>query len=187
MEQHLYCLPGVKSCSRPPSTLPPRATKRISKRHNELSAKQPKKGTIEAHFNQIGTDALNKAIAMFFYRNGIPFNATRTKEFNNMVTMMTSANFVFCLPSYNALRTNLLEEVKHSIELRLVPLFEKIRDVGCTLPFDGWTDPSGNSLTNFVLIAGSEAMFYDCVNTFGKKKDANIIFLDVDNIIQLFV
>ena len=53
----------------------------------------------------------SRSMAMWFYANGIPFNAARSSYFKRMVAAVAAAGEGFRPPSYDALRTTLLDEV----------------------------------------------------------------------------
>ncbi|KAL0240131.1 hypothetical protein GEMRC1_010238 [Eukaryota sp. GEM-RC1] len=146
----------------------------------------PKKktGPLDQLFDIKGKNDLDTTISAFFYRHGIPFNVARSAEYHDMVQALINYRLSYVPPSYDELRTTLLEAMCFSLQQRRSSFLANIYETGCSLVLDGWTDPCGRPLVNFIIVTPDGAMFYDCINTFGKSKDGKTIFLEIQKVID---
>ena len=98
------------------------------------------KGSVESMFNAQAKEKCEAAIGRFFVANGIPYHATHSTYFKQMVKDILNMNSSFVPPGEHKLRTTILGEEYSNVAL----LFEDMRRTwfrtGCSIVMDGWTD-----------------------------------------------
>lgn len=79
--------------------------------------------------------------------------------------------------AYNAMRTELLAEVKGHLDNQLKETFHKHArsKTGYVLVSDGWTDVNGRPLINFVLVTPTGSHFIKSVDCSGQEKNADFL------------
>ncbi|KAL0244767.1 hypothetical protein GEMRC1_008849 [Eukaryota sp. GEM-RC1] len=182
------CWAGIKACTNSPTDLPPLPRKRQSLAKSTFPATSPpqkKTGPLDQLFDIKGKNDLDTVISAVFYRYGIPFNVARSAEYHDMVQALINYRLPYVPPSYDELGTTLLEAMCFSFQQRLSSFLANIYETGCSLVLDEWTDPCGRPLVNFIIVTPDGAMFYDCINTFGKSKDGKAIFLEIQKVIDI--
>eukprot|EP00898_Chlorokybus_atmophyticus_P000492 jgi/Chlat1/1443/Chrsp12S08679 len=110
-----------------------------------------------------------------FYARGISFNLAKSVHFKNAVRAIAKFGPSYTPPTYNALRTNLLDKVKHDVDDKLGDFRAAITSSGCTITSDGWTDVNSRPLLNVLQVAPAGAQFLDAINTESKIKTANFV------------
>ncbi|XP_076892310.1 uncharacterized protein LOC143544012 [Bidens hawaiensis] len=74
-------------------------------------------------------------------------------------------------PSYNKLRTTLLQKEKENAHKLLEPIRLSWKEKGVSIVSDGWSDPTRKPLINFMATSGNGPLFIKEVNCFGEYKD----------------
>ncbi|CAN1774553.1 hypothetical protein LINPERHAP1_LOCUS13008, partial [Linum perenne] len=95
-----------------------------------------------------GKEALHRAqlmVAKFFYDAGFAFNAAHSPYYQASYSAAAAIGPGFVVPSYHALRTNLLADCKRECQLLVEGYRETWAKHGCTLMSDGWTDKRGRT------------------------------------------
>ncbi|GJY42655.1 hAT dimerization domain, ribonuclease H-like domain protein [Tanacetum coccineum] len=127
---------------------------------------------IERAFGVEIRDQLDQEIARMFYTGGLPFNLARNPHYLRAF-QFAAANKIdgYVPPSYNKLRTTLLQKEKDNVHRQLEPLRSTWKEKGVTIVSDGWSDPTRKPLINFMATSGNGPLFLNAVNCFGEVKD----------------
>ena len=78
-------------------------------------------------------------------------------------------------PSYNALRTTLLQKEKSNIENLLEPIKKTWNEKGVSICSDGWSDAQTRPLINIMAVSESGPMFLKAINCERETKAKNFI------------
>ncbi|XP_027342768.1 uncharacterized protein LOC113855350 [Abrus precatorius] len=138
-------------------------------------------------FNNEARDHLSCEIARMFYSAGLPFNITRNPHFISAFTYAANTSISgFLPPSYNAIRTSMLQREKAHILRLLQPIKDTWPEKGISIVTDGWTDAQRRPLINFMAASDSGPMFLKAIDGSGEYKDkhyiANLIFSTIDEV-----
>ncbi|KAF1866008.1 hypothetical protein Lal_00041706 [Lupinus albus] len=144
-----------------------------------------------------GKDAIHKAdlaIARFFYDCCIPFNCSNSVYYQPMINAIAAIGHGYKGPTYYAIRSNLLHEMKKEVEL-LVENFRSFwKETGCTIMADGWQDQRNRQLINFLVYSPKGISFVRSVDASDVVKDARTLcnlfielveFVGVTNVVHL--
>ncbi|KAF1895824.1 hypothetical protein Lal_00037940 [Lupinus albus] len=125
-----------------------------------------------------GKDAIHKAdlaIARFFYDCCIPFNCSNSVYYQPMINAIAAIGSSYKSPTYYAIRSNLLHEIKKEVEL-LVENFRNFwKETGCTIMADGWQDQRNRHLINFLVYSPKGISFVRSVDASDVVKDARTL------------
>ncbi|KAG8387950.1 hypothetical protein BUALT_Bualt02G0074500 [Buddleja alternifolia] len=117
-------------------------------------------------------EQLDSEIAKMFYSGGLPFSLARNPYFIRAFSYAASnhiANYV--PPSYNELRTKLLQKERTNVEDFLENSRSTWKSKGVTIVCNGWTDPLRMPVINFMAVNESGTMFVRAINCEGEYKD----------------
>lgn len=131
-------------------------------------------------FNVEARAEVDSEIARAFYSGGIAFHLARNSHFIRSYTLAANSNIPsYVPPTYNALRTTLLQRERTHIERLLEPIKATWNENGVSLVSDGWSDRQRRPLINFMPVTEGGPMFLKAVNCEGEYKDkffiANLI------------
>lgn len=139
-------------------------------------------------------DDADKKIAVFFFHNSISFSAAKSMYYQQMVDAVVQCGEGYKAPSYEKLRSSLLEKVKGDIH----DLYKKYRDewkeIGCTVMCDSWSSCRTRSLVVFSIACPKGTLFFKSVDVSGHEDDANYLFellesvvleVGVENVVQV--
>ncbi|CAF1700280.1 unnamed protein product [Brassica napus] len=116
---------------------------------------------------------------------GVPFNLARNPSYHRSYQFAAASKLDgYVPPSYNKLRTTLLQQEKNNVEKLLVPLKSTWKERGVTIVSDGWSDPVRKPLINFLATSGSGHMFLKAENCFGEVKDKFFIAKLLEEVIH---
>ncbi|CAN1189328.1 hypothetical protein LINPERHAP2_LOCUS39836, partial [Linum perenne] len=87
-------------------------------------------------------------------------------------------------PSYYALRTTLLQDIKQECRLVVENLRNHWKEVGCTIMAYGWTDKRHRSLINFLVYCPMGTCFVKSVDSSGTVKTADNLFKMFASVIE---
>lgn len=128
-------------------------------------------------------DDADKKLAIFFFHNAIPFNAAKSVYYQEMLDAVARCGVGYKAPSYEKLRSNLLEKVKTDIHID----YKKYRDVwketGCTVLCDTWSDGRTRSLVVFSVACPKGTLFLKSVDVSGHEDDANYLFELLESVV----
>ncbi|KAK4844916.1 hypothetical protein QYF36_026019 [Acer negundo] len=139
-------------------------------------------------------DDADTKIAVFFFHNSIPFSAAKSMYYQEMVNAVAECGVDYKAPSYEKLRSTLLEKVKGDIH----DCYQKYRDewneTGCSVLCDNWSDGRTKSLVAFSVTCPKGTLFLKSVDVSGHEDDATYLFellesvvldVGVENVIQV--
>ena len=137
-----------------------------------LPPKRRKSSNIESAFNIEDMNHLRAEIARMFYSTSLSFHLARNPYFVSSYSFAANCNLSgFLPPSYNALRTSLLQQERSHIERLLQPIKSLWSLKGVTLVADGWTDAQRRPLINFMAISEEGPMFLKAIDGAQEYKD----------------
>lgn len=135
---------------------------------------------IQKAYNMERRSLLDGEIARAFYSGGLPFHFARNPHYRKSYTMASEFNLSsYVPPSYNALRTTLLQKERANVERCLESIKTTWKEKGVSIVSDGWSDSQRRPLINFMAVTENGPMFLKAVNCEGEYKDkfhiANLI------------
>ncbi|KAG6788450.1 hypothetical protein POTOM_004517 [Populus tomentosa] len=83
-------------------------------------------------------DDADKKIGVFFFHNSIPFSASKSIYYQEMVDAIAECGAGYRAPSYEKLRSTLLEKVKDDIHDCYKKYRDEWKETGCTILCDSW-------------------------------------------------
>jgi len=99
-------------------------------------------------------------------------NALNSSSYQRMIDEIASVGPGYKGPSYHAMRTTLLSDMKKEVQL-LVDSFRSLwTETGCTIMADGWQDQKNRQLINFLVYCPKGISFIQFVNASDVVKDA---------------
>ncbi|XP_072958890.1 uncharacterized protein [Typha angustifolia] len=128
-------------------------------------------------------DNANKKVALFFFHNSIPFSATKSSHYQAMVDAIAECGAGYKAPTYDMLRSDLLEKVKGEVGERYRVLKDEWKETGCTILSDSWSDGSSRSLLVFSVASPKGIHFIKSVDISSRADDAYYLFELLDSII----
>ena len=121
----------------------------------------------------------------FFYDVNVPFNVGRHPTFVEAVNATALAGFNYKPPSYNALRTTLIESKKMEVEAEVKKATSfSIETYGVSLCSDGWDNVVHRPLMNIMLSCPVGDIFLNSVDTSGNKKTKEYITGELKKFIE---
>ena len=128
---------------------------------------------------------LDEKWASFFYDTNVPFNVGRHPTFVEAVNATASAGFNYKPPSYNALRTTLIESKKMEVEAEVKKATSfSIETYGISLCSDGWDNVVHHPLMNIMLSCPTGDIFLGSVDISGNKKTKEYIAGKLKKVIE---
>lgn len=110
---------------------------------------------------------------------------SRSPAFNNLLRVVSLSKAQYTGPSYNALRTTLLDKAKDRVNQKLKPFLDAGRRVtGFVLLSDGWTDAGGRPFTNYFLATPKGTHFLKAVDMSGNEENAQFIFAQLAEVME---
>lgn len=76
---------------------------------------------------------LIEKLAIFFFHNSIPFSAAKSMYYQDMVDAVAQCGVGYKAPSYEKLRSTLLEKVKADIHSDYKKYRDEWKETGCSL------------------------------------------------------
>ncbi|GAU44553.1 hypothetical protein TSUD_400170 [Trifolium subterraneum] len=144
-------------------------------------------GPLSMAFSNEARDHLSAQIARLFYSSGLPFNVARNPYFISAFTYAANTNIsAYIPPSYNALRTTMLQREKSNIMKLLQPIKDTWVEKGVSIVTDGWTDVQRRPLINYMATSSAGPIFLKAIDGTGEFKDrhfiANLILSVIDEV-----
>lgn len=110
-------------------------------------------------------------MARWVYASGVAFNATNNDYFADMLRDVAAAGKGYKAPNINQLREQLLEAEYSRVKQQSEELHSTaLRQTGCSVTSDGWTNTQHKPLLNVMFVTTSGAVFVDSVDTSGEIK-----------------
>lgn len=129
-------------------------------------------------------DDANKKIALFFYHNSIPFSASKSIYYQAMVDAVAECGIGYKAPTYEGLRSTLLEKVKGEMNDNYRRLREDWKETGCTILSDSWSDGRSKSILVFSVASPKGTLFLKSMDVSSHVDDAYYLFELLDSVIM---
>lgn len=125
-------------------------------------------------------DQIDIAVAKFFYRTGIPFNAADCQEWKNMFQLARPA---YKPPGSKKLRTTLLSRVYTDMNESIRQIIADSTNI--SIISDGWSNIRNEHLVNYILIIPNQKpLFYGITDCDGKSQTSMQVAADLVNVIH---
>lgn len=148
------------------------------------SVQKPRmQATLNGMFNATCRENVDEAVARCFYACGLPFLLAKSPYFTEMVYAISAFGKGYKPPSYDKLRTSLLEKEKMRVSRGLSTVESSWKHYGCSLISDGWTDAAKRPLINFILSSPRGIVFKGSIDSSGNKKTAEFIADALKNVV----
>ncbi|KAL5728128.1 hypothetical protein ACHQM5_001250 [Ranunculus cassubicifolius] len=128
-------------------------------------------------------DDADKKIALFFFHNSIPFSASKSMHYQEMFDAVAKCGVGYEAPSYEKLRSSLLEKVKREVNDNHIKFREEWKSTGCTILADCWSDNRSTSLVVFSVTCPKGALFLKSVDISAHADDAHYLFELLDSVV----
>ncbi|KAK9143314.1 hypothetical protein Syun_012714 [Stephania yunnanensis] len=128
-------------------------------------------------------DDADKKIASFFFHNSIPFSASKSVYYQAMVDAVVECGVGYRAPSYESLRSTLLEKAKGEINENFRKLRDGWRETGCTILSDYWSDGRTKSIIIFSVTCPKGTLFLKSVDVSAHADDAHYLFGLLESIV----
>lgn len=125
-----------------------------------------------------------KKFAIWAYAVGLPFNAVRDENFQDVVNAIGDYGRGMPAPSYHNLRVTLLNDVLEDTKTfvdSFRPQWQKYR---CSIMSDFWTDGKGRCLINFLVNCPTGTVFLKSIDASEHVKDAKLIVKMINEVIE---
>ncbi|KAI3497431.1 hypothetical protein L1887_40029 [Cichorium endivia] len=125
-----------------------------------------------------------KKFAIWAYAVGLPFNAVRDENFQDVVNAIGDYGRGMPAPSYHNLRVTLLNDVLEDTKTfvdSFRPQWQKYR---CSIMSDFWTDGKGRCLINFLVNCPTGTVFLKSIDASEHVKDAQLIVKMINEVIE---
>lgn len=138
------------------------------------TASRPRQSTLHGSWDPKKKEETDAAVARFFYHDYIPFNAARSEYFKVMVKKIGEYGPNYVAPSYESLRTTLLDKEKRIVERATEVTKQHWETYGVTLIADGWSDTRKRSIHGLVAYSRGEMYFVEAhdASDIGKSAEA---------------
>ncbi|KAJ6962630.1 hypothetical protein NC652_001322 [Populus alba x Populus x berolinensis] len=139
-------------------------------------------------------DDADKKIGVFFFHNSIPFSASKSIYYQEMVDAIAECGAGYRAPSYEKLRSTLLEKVKDDIHDCYKKYRDEWKETGCTILCDSWSDGRNKSIIVISVTCLKGTLFLKSVDISGHEDDATYLFellesivleVGVENVVQV--
>lgn len=124
----------------------------------------------------------DKKIAVFFFHNSIPFGAAKSIFYQEMVDSVAECGVGYLAPSYNKMRSSLLDKVKSDINDCYKKLRDEWRETGCTILCD-CSDGQTTSLVVFSVTCPKGMVFLKSVDVSGHADDSHYLFEMLESVV----
>jgi Protein of unknown function (DUF 659) len=108
---------------------------------------------------------VDKEIGRAFYTSCPSFNFAKNSHFINSYVMLSNNGIQeYKPPSYNKIRTTLLDRERVHVDRLLEPIKSTWSHKGLSIICDGWTDVQRRPLINFIAITHGGPIFLKAIN-----------------------
>lgn len=139
-------------------------------------------------------DETDKKVAIFFFHNSIPFSAAKSLYYQEMVDAIAEYGGGYKAPSYEKLKSTLLDKVKGDIHSSYKKHRDEWKETGCTILCDSWSDGQTKSFLVISVTCSKGTLFLKSVDISGHEDDATylsdlletiILEVGVENVVQI--
>ncbi|KAH1257780.1 hypothetical protein GmHk_03G007665 [Glycine max] len=150
-----------------------------------VDPKKRKTSSVENAFNLQARETLDHEIARMFYSSELPFHLARNPHYRKAFAYAANNQISgYQPPSYNKLRTTLLQNERRHVENLLQPIKNAWSQKGVSIVSDGWSDPQRRSLINFMVVTESGPMFLKAIDCSNEIKDKDFIVKHMRDVIM---
>lgn len=135
------------------------------------------------HEHKQKLDDADKKIAIFFFHNSIPFSAAKSMYYQEMVDAIAGCGVGYKGPTYEKLRSTLMDKVKGDVNDCCKKLRDGWRETGCTILCDCWSDGRTKSLVVFSVTCPKGTLFLKSVDISGHADDAHCLFELLESVV----
>eukprot|EP00261_Vitis_vinifera_P032873 XP_019074116.1 PREDICTED: uncharacterized protein LOC100247282 isoform X3 [Vitis vinifera] len=128
-------------------------------------------------------DDADKKVAVFFFHNSVPFSAAKSMYYQEMVDAIAECGVGYKAPSYEKLRSTLMEKVKCDVNDCCKKLRDGWRATGCTILCDCWSDGRTKSLVVFSVTCPKGTLFLKSVDISGHADDAHYLYELLESVV----
>lgn len=128
-------------------------------------------------------DDADKKVAVFFFHNSIPFAAAKSMYYQEMINAIAECGVGYKAPSYERLRSTLLEKVKGDIHECYKKYRDEWKETGCTILCDSWSDDRTKSLVVFSVTCPKGSLFLKSVDVSGHEDDAAFLLELLESVV----
>jgi hypothetical protein len=142
----------------------------------EMTSKRPKRNGIEGFVDTCSDSeqvALDETLAEWIYGSGLPLHTVDSPLFRAFIYKLRPA---YRPLSRKVLSTSMLDATYNKYKSRMDNVIERYQGE-LSLNTDGWTNPRGDSIINYILVARDEALFVKSVST-GKDRHTGMYIAD---------
>ena len=140
---------------------------------------------IEKAYDMNARNEIDEEIGRMFYTGCPSFNLARNPHFIKAFQLCADRKVVgYRPPSYNRLRTSILDKEKSHVDKLLSAIKETWKGKGVSIVSDGWTDVQRRPLINFIAITDGSPMFLKAINCQGEVKDKYFISERIKEVIE---
>uniref|UniRef100_A0A2P2J0V0 BED-type domain-containing protein n=1 Tax=Rhizophora mucronata TaxID=61149 RepID=A0A2P2J0V0_RHIMU len=139
-------------------------------------------------------DNADKKIAVFFFHNSIPFSTAKSMYYQEMVDAIAECGLGYKAPSYEKLRSTLLEKVNGEIRDCYRKYRDEWKETGCTILSDSWSNCRTQSIVVFSVACPKGTLYLKSVDISGHEEDSTYLFellesivldVGVENVVQI--
>lgn len=130
-------------------------------------------------------DVADKKIARFFFHNSMPFNASESIYYQDMIDAVAECGPGYIAPTYEEMRSTLLQKVRWEIhENYCKRLKDEWMETGCTILLDSWSDGRSKSLLVLSVASPKGTHYVKSVDISSHADDAFYLFELLDSVIM---
>jgi len=130
-------------------------------------------------------DEADKKIARFFFHNSIPFNASESIYYQDMISAVAECGSGYIAPTFEELRSNLLEKLRGEIHENFSKLLKnQWKETGCTILLDSWSDGRSKTLLVLSVASSKGTQFLKSVDVSSHIDNAYYLFELLDSVIM---
>eukprot|EP01018_Ginkgo_biloba_P012496 Gb_29949 [translate_table: standard] len=131
-----------------------------------MSKKRPPLSSMHSMFEIENTIEVDLTITRFFFTNGLSFNVAWSPYYGEMVKAI-GAPSGYKPPSFQKLRTTLVDKEKARVEEEVAPLKHAWTIDGCSIVMDGWTNVQNHPILNIIVPSTSGPYFFRAIDCSG--------------------
>ncbi|XP_019180028.1 PREDICTED: uncharacterized protein LOC109174958 isoform X1 [Ipomoea nil] len=128
-------------------------------------------------------DDADKKIAKFFFHNSVPFSAAKSFYYQEMVDAITECGVGYRAPTFEKLRSSLLERVKGDINDHYKLLRDEWKEMGCTILCECWSNGMAKSLVALSVTCPRGTLFLRSIDVSGHEDDPQFLFALLESVV----
>ncbi|KAG1656923.1 hypothetical protein FOA52_015316 [Chlamydomonas sp. UWO 241] len=144
-------------------------------------------GSLHLYYNNNTADAATMAVVMFLLESGIAFNVVRSPAFFEMLEAVKKAPVSWKGPTYNAVRTNLLDKAHEHVQdlMSASGVDTEVEIFGLTVAADAYKDATSRQIIGYVgNTSNGSVRFLGSMSTEGESQTADYLFEHAVKVIE---